>query len=172
MRSTLLLLALLTLPGAAAAQGAWVTFTSPKRDFLVTAPAKLTPNTIKTDGGYETMTFQHVDFHGGRTYLVVRSTLAETASNEQVTNRLLDNTIDLMEKNVYRVLNKEVVKDKDYQREISYLLHQGMHFRSRIYLKNNFLYTVSVSTKEEKGLEDANSKKFLDSFKLLEVKKK
>lgn len=172
MRPTLQLLALVLLPTTAAAQGGWVTYTSPKKDFLATAPAKLIPNTIKTDGGYETTTFQHVDARGGRMYLVVRSTLAETASNPQVTERLLDSTIDTIEQNVYRVLNKEVIKDKDYQREISYLLAQGMHYRSRIYLKDNFLYTVSVATKDEKGLDDTNSKKFLDSFKLLEVKKK
>jgi len=171
MRPTLLLLALLMLPATAHGQ-AWVTYTSPKKDFLVTAPAKLIPNTIKTDGGYETMTFQHVDVRGGRVYLVVRSTLADTATDEQITNRLLDNTIDLMERNVYRVLKKEVVKDKDYQREISYLVNEGMHFRSRIYLKDNFLYTVSVATKEEKGLDDVYSKKFLDSFKLRDAAKK
>jgi len=175
MHHLLSLLCLLVFLSATAAQqpGRWPTYTSPKKDFSVSAPGPLKPLTLpeKTQGARETVAYQAVDIPGGRTYQVVRTTLSESAPSGRAIDILLDNMVNTMEKNVYRVISKEKITDKAYQRELKYLVSQGMHFRSRIYLKDSHLYTVSVSTMDEKGLDDPSSKKFLDSFKLLPPKK-
>jgi hypothetical protein len=174
MRFCTVALVLLLTSSLAAQPVRWPTYTSPKKDFSVSAPGsfKMQKLAEKTQGATETLVYQQIDIPSARTYVVVRSTLTETAPNDQAVERLMTIMVNTIEQNIYRMIKKEVIKDKDYRREITYLHSSGMHFRSRIYLKENQLYTVSVSATEEKALDDVYSRKYLDSFKLLSSQKR